>query len=450
MPVAPKSFIQPVSCAIVRGVSTPRHPLQNILWLVGERAARAIVTATVLGLVARHLEPAGFGRLNFAIAIAVIGAALATLGLEGVVINELIRRPNQAGAVLGTAFRLRLAAGLVAAGLVALGVALWPGNLPADARLVLVIALSLLFQPVEVVDLWFQRHLDSRRTVAVRLVAVLAGSALKLWLVARNAPLPAFAWALVADAGFIALGLAWAAWRSPYPSGPWSWNAEIARVLWRRGGPLAVSTLAVAFAMRLDQLLVRHWSGEAGAGIYFAATRLTEVALFVGTTLTLSLFPALAASHGRSPAEYQARLQAMFDALSALGCTFIGPWFIGLLYGPAYAGAAPILAVQGWACLFALSAGARWQFILLSAPTILNLAAALLHIAVLVAIGWWLVPRHGTIGAALAWLAAVVTSGYVTSFLFPPLRACAAAQTRGLLIPVAPARWRGLLAQFRA
>jgi O-antigen/teichoic acid export membrane protein len=437
-------------------VSKPRHPLQNILWLVGERAARAVATATVLGLVARHLEPAGFGRLNFAIAISVIGAALATLGLEGVVINELIRRPTQTGAVLGTAFRLRMAAGFSTAGLVALGVAAWPGSVSADARLVLVISLSLLFQPAEVVDLWFQRHLDSRRTVMVRLVAVLAGASLKLWLVSRNAPLPAFAWAQVADAGFIALGLGWAGWRSPHHTGPWSWDAEIARALWRRGAPLAVSTLAVAFAMRLDQLLVRRWLGEAGAGIYFAATRLTEVALFVGTTITLSLFPALAASHVRSAAEYQNRLQGMFDALSALGwfvalgCTFAGPWVIGLLYGPAYASAAPILAVQGWACLFALSAGARWQFILLSAPTILNLAAAVLHIAVLVAAGWWLVPLRGTFGAAFAWLGAVVASGYATSFLFPPLRPCAAAQTRGLLIPVAPARWRGLLAQFRS
>ena len=434
----------------------PRQPLQNVLWLVGERAGRALVTATVLALVARHLEPAGFGRLNFAVAVAAIGAALATLGLEGVVINELIRRPAQTGAVLGTAFRLRLGAGLFTAGLLAVGALAGPWALPADARLVMVVALSLCFQPAEVVDLWFQRHLDSRRTVVVRLAAVLAGSALKLGLVAAGAPLAAFAWAQVADAGFIALGLLWAGRRSPYPTGAWTWDPAIARELWRRGAPLAVSTLAVAFAMRLDQLLVRRWLGEASVGIYFAATRLTEVAFFVGTTMTLSLFPALAASHARSPDEYRSRLQAMFDALSALGwlvalgCTFAGPWIVSLLYGPAYAGAAPILAVQGWACLFALSAGARWQFILLSAPTILNLAAALLHMAVLLAVAWWQVPAHGTLGAATAWLAAVIVSGYATTFVFPPLRACAAAQTRGLLIPVAPARWRALLQQFRS
>jgi len=438
--------------AIVRVVSTPRQPLQNILWLVGERVGRAAVTATVLALVARHLEPAGFGQLNFAVVIVTISAALANLGLEGIVVNELVRRPNQIGAVLGTAFRLRLAAGATTVGLLVLGSVLVPGV--ADARLVAIVALLLLFQPAEVIDLWFQRHLDSRRTVVVRLIALLAGSTLKLWLVAANAAVTSFAWAQVADSVFIAAGLTWAGRRSPYADGRWTWDPAIARLLWTRGAPLAISAVAVGFAMRFDQLLVRHWLGAAEAGIYFAASRLTEFALFVGSTMALSLFPALSTSHAQSPEAYRARLQAMFDALSAagwavaLGCTLIGPAVVRLLYGPAYASAAPVLVVQGWGCLFALSAAARWQFILLSAPTILNLAAAVVHVAVVFGASWWLIPRHGTLGAALAWLAAAAASGYGTSLLFPALRPCALAQTRGLLIPVAPGRWRGLLQQF--
>ena len=433
------------------GVPTPRQPQQNIVWLVGERVGRAAVTATVLGVVARYLHPAGFGRLNFALAVTAIGAALANLGLEGLVVNELVRRPAQTGAVLGTAFRLRLAASLVTAGLVG-GLAALVA--PGDAGLIAVVALGLVFQPAEVVDLWFQRHLQSRRTVMARTVGIMAGATLKLWLVARGAALPAFAWAQVADVACIALALGWAGWRSPDRSGAWSWDPEIARLFWRRGAPLAVSGVMVAFALRLDQLLVRAWLGENDAGIYFAATRLTDMALFVGAAMTLSLFPALAASHARTPEEYQARLQALFDALSALGWlvtiggTLAGPWIVRLLYGPAYFDAVSVLAVQGWACLFALSAGVRWNFILLSAPTSLNLAAALLHIATLLALAVWLMPLLGLTGAALALLAANFVSGYLTSWLFPPLRPCACAQTRGLLILFTPGRWRGLLHQF--
>lgn len=434
-------------------VSTTRQPLQNILWLLGERVARAAVTATVLGAVARHLQPEGFGRLNFAITVTLIAGYLANLGLEGIVVNELIKRPAQSGAVLGTAFRLRLMGGLITAGLVA---TLAGGLLGEDAPLVAIVAFCLLFQPSEVVDLWFQRHLDSRRTVVARSVGIFAGATLKLWFVATGASLSAFAWAQVADAAFIALALTLAGWRSPHRSGTWTWDSEIARTLWQRGAALAVSTLAVSLAMRFDQLLVRHWLGERETGFYFAAARLAEVALLAGSTLTLSLFPALAASHARSAGEYAARLQMLFDALSALGwlaalgCTALGWLAVRILYGPAYADAAPILVAQGWACLFALNASARWQFILLSASPLLNLAAAGLHIATVLLSGVWLIPRFGPTGAAGALLTGCIVSGVLSSFLFPSLRVCAGPQVRGLFIPFTPGRWRALLGQLHA
>lgn len=433
-------------------MSTPRQPLQNILWLVGERLGRATVTATVLGLVARHLAPAGFGRLNFAIAAAASVAALANFGLEGIVVSELVRRPTQTGAVLGTAFRLRLIAGFVTTLLLIAGAAVFT---PTDATLISIVALGLIFQPAEVVDLWFQRHLQSRRGVVARFVGIMAGATLKLWLVATNAPLIAFAWAQVADVAFITLALGWAGWRDPESSGRWTWDAEIGRMFWRRGAPLALAGALVAFAMRLDQLLVRAWMGEQPAGLYFASSRLIDMALFAGAAVCLSLFPALAASHARTPADYHNRLQALFDALSALGwlvaigCTLGGPWIIRLVYGPAYAGAAPVLLIQGWAALFALSASVRWNFILLSAPPLLNVAAAFLHIAVILGLCSWLIPRLGLTGVALSLLSANIVSGFLTSFIFPPLRACAGAQSRGLLILFTPARWPGLLHQFR-
>ncbi len=414
-----------------------------------------MATATVLALVARQLAPAGFGQLNFATTLIAIGASFANLGLEGIVIGELIRRPGREGAVLGTAFRLRLAAGLASAALLAGGAILTRG-LHHEARVIAVVALGLVFQPAEVVDLWFQRHLDSRRTAVARFVAVLTGATLKLWLVACGAPLVAFAWALAADYALFALALGCANWRSPHSSGPWVWDAEIARTLWLRGAPLALAGACVVFSLRLDQLLVRTWLGESAAGIYFAATRLTDIALFTGATMTLSLFPALATTHRQSDDAYRLRLQAMFDALSALGWlvaiggTFAGPWVIKLLYGPAYAGAASVLAVQGWTCLFALNGSVRGQFILLSGPTLLNVATAMVNILVLLALGWWLVPALGPTGAALAALGAGLVSNYGTTLLFPLLRPCARAQSRGLLILFTPDRWPGLLQQFRS
>lgn len=435
-------------------LSTAHSPLQNILWLAGERLTRAALTVTVLGVVARHLEPSGFGRLNFALSAVAIAGALATFGLEGLVVGALVKSPGEEGRVLGTAFRLRLIAGLLASALVTLMSAALPA-FREDAVLVGIVSLGLWLQPADVIDLWFQRQLQSRRTVIVRLVAVAIGAGIKLGLAVSGARLTAFAWAQVIEAACFAGALMFTYRRNSRLSA-WVWDGEIAREFWRRGAPLAVAGIVVALSLRLDQLLVRAWLGEQTAGAYFAATRLTEIALFAGTATTLSLFPPLAAAHAKSPAAFAERLQPMFDALSALGWitaiafTALGPAAITTLYGHDYAAAIPALAWQGWGCLFALSAGARWQFILLAAPTGLNLAAALSSLLTQIVLAGWLIPAHGATGAAMAWTVAAIVSGYVTSFLFPGLRPVVGAQTKGLLIPFAPARWRAMLRAFSA
>lgn len=430
-----------------------KTPLSNTFWLVGERAARVGVTATVFALVARHLQPAGFGQLNVAIASTAIAAALATLGLEGLVVSQLVRRPEARGVVLGTALRLRVAASVLTL-LGLLGTA-WIIPEWKDARGIIMLAgLGLLFSPADVVDLCFQRYLDARRTVLARLGTVMAGAGLRLALIAADQGVPAFAAAQAGEALLLAAALWWSYRRSPYAGVHWGWDPDLARYFLQRGVPLALSGMLVAMSLRLDQLLVRGWLGAPAAGVYFASAKLIEVALLAGSSLTLSLFPALAGSHHQSAPDFHVRLQAMFDAMSAvgwvivIGCTLLGPWLIPWLYGDSYRAAVPVLLWQAWGALIALNAGARWQYILLAAPTWLNLLAALASIVCQLCLAPWLLPRWGVAGAAASWTLSLATSGLLTTFLFRPLRPCALAQMRGLLIPFAPGRWRVLLAQF--
>ncbi|HEX2861968.1 MAG TPA: flippase [Lacunisphaera sp.] len=436
-------------------MAASRTPLFNIFWLVGERAARIGITATVFALVARHLQPEGFGQLNLAMTVTAILAALATLGLEGLVVHQLVREPHSVAATLGTAWRLRVVGSAVAV-LVLGGAA---GLVPAwraDFVPLVLAGISLLFTPAEVIDLCFQRHLDSRRTVLMRLLATLAGAGLRIALIAAGGGVPAFAAVLIAEGGLLAVALFWSYRRSPYAVSPWIWNSALAAQFLRRGLPLALAGLLVALSLRLDQLIVTVWLGDHAAGVYFAAAKLIEVALLTGATFSLSLFPGLSEGHGLSAAMFTERVQAQFDAMSALGwsvalgSTLLASWLIPLMYGPSYGAAAAVLVWKGWGALLALNAAARWQYILIAAPTWLNVAAALLGIGCQLALTPLLLPRWGLEGAAAAWLVSLALSGFITSFLFRPLRPIVVPQCRGLLIPFSPGRWPAMVAQFKS
>jgi PST family polysaccharide transporter len=76
-----------------------RHGLQAILantgWLFADKILRMGVGLFVGVWIARYLGPEQFGLWNFAIAFAVLFGAFATLGLDGIVVRELVKNPER-------------------------------------------------------------------------------------------------------------------------------------------------------------------------------------------------------------------------------------------------------------------------------------------------------------------------------------------------------------------
>src|SRR4030067_1703380 len=60
---------------------------------------------------ARFLGPERFGLWNFTIAFVSLFSAIAALGLDGIVVRDLVRDPSSKDEILGTAFVLKLLGG---------------------------------------------------------------------------------------------------------------------------------------------------------------------------------------------------------------------------------------------------------------------------------------------------------------------------------------------------
>src|SRR5215468_10628619 len=79
----------------------------NVGWLIGDRILRMGLGAVVVVLVGRYLGPEQFGLLNFAMAFAGLFGFLTTLGLDNIIIAELVTRSHDAPETLGTSVTLR-------------------------------------------------------------------------------------------------------------------------------------------------------------------------------------------------------------------------------------------------------------------------------------------------------------------------------------------------------
>ena len=423
----------------------------NVLWLLADRGWRLILNIAVLGVLARHLGVEEFGRLNYAASLAAIFATLASLGLEGLIVRELVRRPEDWRTLLGTAAGLRLAGGFLAMLVVGLA-AMGNSDGRALAVLAMLVACGFVPQALEVTDLWFQKEIQSRHTAVARGVAALLGAGVKLKLVAMNAPLTWFAAALGLDLALAATALAWTYQTRGGRILEWRFCRTTAQRLLRESAPLIGAGLLVAVFLRVEQVMVRELLGDSAAGVYFVAARLAEQWLVLPGLLVTSVYPLLVGSQSADPSNHAGQMQQLFDALTLLGLLIalcvaaFGPWLVPLIFGEKYRAAVPVLLVLAWTAPVIFNGAARAQYFLLQNLTFYHVPSVLIGIAVNVAVGLWALPRFGPVGAAASALGGYVCSAFVTSWLVPPLRACARLQTRAFLLPLAPSRiaalWR--------
>lgn len=363
----------------------------------------------VVGLwVARYLGPEQFGAWNYAIAFAAFFGAFAGLGLDNIVVRNLVREPDRRDEFLGTAFWLKLGVGL-AATLLSIVAFVWmePEN-PLALPLIALSSIGIVFQSFGVIDFHFQSRVQSKYTVYAQNLAFLLVAVLRVVLVKMEAPLLAFAFAgafeMLIGATFLVVVF------RKYGMGMrgWLFRGRVAVELLRDSWPLVLTGLAAMVYMRIDQVMIGNMLGNREVGLFSAAVRISEIWYFVPMAIVSSFYPAIVEARARDGRAYMARLQALNDGLFllglvvAVGMSFASAPLVRLLYGASYDGAGPILVLHVWTGVAICVGAASSCWTLTENVQRINLYKALLGCGSNVLLNLWLIPRHGVQGAAVA------------------------------------------------
>ena len=81
---------------------------KNTSWLFAEKIIRMMVGLFIGIWVARYLGPEQFGLFSYAVSFVGLFIAISTLGLDTIVVRELVKNESNRDILLGTAFRLKL------------------------------------------------------------------------------------------------------------------------------------------------------------------------------------------------------------------------------------------------------------------------------------------------------------------------------------------------------
>jgi len=169
------------------------------------------------------LGPEQFGLFSYAQSFVGLFIAIATLGLDGIVIRELVNDERRRDELIGTAFYLKLMGAFLV--LLILWITInFTSNEKETNILVFIIASATIFQSFNVVDMYFQSRVMSKYVVYTNLISLFFSSIVKVTLILNEAPLVAFAWVVLFDSVVLAFGFLYFYIQHSYQKFPKDYN----------------------------------------------------------------------------------------------------------------------------------------------------------------------------------------------------------------------------------
>jgi O-antigen/teichoic acid export membrane protein len=345
----------------------------NTAWLFAEQILRLIAGFLVGVWVARYLGPEKFGLFSYALAFVSIFQGIAKLGLDGIVVRDLVQEPEKRDVYLGTSFWLKLIGGVTTFLIITIILfiqSVFTSNFFTETNIyILIIAFGIIFQSFEVIDFYYQATVQAKYISIRRIIQLILSSIIKIFLVLIGADLIWFV--LVSLFDIISLSImGWLIYRSQgLPNFVRYFDIEIGKKILKDSWPLLLSSIAIMIQARIDQIMLKQFIGLRELGNYVVALNITEALGFVPMILYQSLLPAIVEAKEKSNDIYYNRLLNYYRLMFSLFLIafiilfFYGDVIIRFLYGSKYIIASQIISIIAFRNFFAYMGVARSAFI---------------------------------------------------------------------------------------
>ena len=400
--------------------------VKNAGWIIGGKVSNKLLAFVVAIFAARYLGPSNYGLINYAAAYATFFASLCTLGINSVIVKNLVDHPEQEGETIGTTLLLRAASSLLSA-LAIIGIV---SVVDRGERLtVLVVALysiGLVFQVFDTLNYWFQARLQSKYSAIAELISYAAMSVYKIVLLALGKSVEWFAVASALDYIVLAAFLLIAYFKN----GGTKLHCSLkkAKELLQSSSSFIIAGLMVSIYACTDKLMLKQMLGSDAVGHYSLASTLSSAWAFVLAAIIDSLYPEIVQSFQKDRLRYERKNRQLYAIVfyvslfvSAAICLAARP-FIRILYGATYLPAVEPLRIVVWYTAFSYLGVARNAWMVCENRQkylkYLYFSAAALNVV----LNLVLIPPWGASGAAAASLITQASTTILLPALIRPLR----------------------------
>lgn len=402
--------------------------MSNTTWLLADQVFSRVLALAVNILLSRYLGANDFGLYSYAISLVALFALFSNLGIDDLVIRDIVSKSNSEKIILGTAFVMKFFGSLCTFLLVIL-TAVFLTNDSQTFFLVAILAGACFFSCFSVVGLSLQAHVRAKFLVLANTLSSLAYLVLFLSLLYEGENLYLIASLSVFQAVFLGLALL-----SVYRlvGGKvllWRFNYALALSLFKQAWPLILSMGLVSVYMSSDKILIKHFLGNVPTGEYSIASKLSEASYFIPTAILASVMPAVVKIRDNEE-HYYSRLQSIFNLMVLLAIivavptTIFSEQIVKLLFGEQYINSAHILSIHVWVGVLVYLGTASGKWMVIEGLSKLYFYRSLIGVVINVVAGVVLIGQFGVVGAAYATMIAQFFVVIVFDFFNQVTRKC--------------------------
>lgn len=387
--------------------------------------------------IARFLGPEQFGVLSYVLAVSGFAIAVARLGMEVILVRELVNSPKKESELMGTSFWLMTVSAIVCYTILAAIIVAFEES-DEVKKYALIVATSTFFTSFLSIDYLYQSKLKAKYSTVCKVFALLIMSLAKLGLIYFQAGLFWFVIASVLDHAILALFLLLAITRTTKLDFFKKFNKKLAFSMLRSALPLVLAALAGMILMRIDQIMIRNALDLHQVGIYSAAVRVYEAWIVLPYILTVSLLPAIVKLKQGDRVNYHKRLVQLFQLViwisifTAVIVTTYSDEIILTAFGESYADAGPVLSIVMWTAVFSAVGALSSRYYNVEHMERKILFRIAVAAALNIALNFILIPKYGITGPAYSTLFCMFFTTYVMDWFDKDLKVLLSIKHRAL------------------
>ena len=402
--------------------------LSNTSWIVGGKIFQMIISLVITSITARYLGPNNYGLINYTNAYISFFTNVCTLGLNGIIVKELVANRDKEEEIISTAIILRLIASIIS--IISIYFLMQTVG-KGDILLVTVAILqsiSIIFSSFDIINFWYQSNLQSKYPTIIQSIAYIIMSVYRVIILILKKDVIWFSFAVSLDTIVIAILLITAYHKNKHDKKIVLFSFRWVKKLLRQSYPFILSSIMITIYGQMDKIMIGGMMDQTSVGLYSVAIAITGLWSFIPVAFLDSARPLIMEAKTKNNTLYIKRLKQLYAFIiwmsicyAILMCIF-SKYVILILYGRSYLGAQSALIITVWYCSFSYLGSAKNIWIIcegkMKYETLFTLCGAICNVVM----NFLLIPLYGIIGAAFATLITQILTNFVIMFFFKETR----------------------------